>query len=287
MPNFEAIRLSLSIPTIGDLARELEDRQPASSRQEFLIEAFSRRIDFFHAGSLYHYVPAPTKTNIGSIISGFIGKSVNEKITAGPDELFAQTRTQRYKASFVSLDTSPDHQIVLFEKRSDVGNARNILDQLFSQFIRERQQFSWHVDVEYMSRAVNFWKRAKEFEGSITEISFEFLPPNGLKAEMALDKLKQVDRVAKQTTNAEISEYSLKNKAGQLRPQGSFVRDAINYIEQGGGKATMKNGRHTIYNSHNERVVLDSPELLMPRQAEPTKILGMADWLWSKLHGKN
>ncbi|SFQ60809.1 hypothetical protein [Donghicola eburneus] len=285
MPKFEAIRLSLSVPTIGNLAKDRKDREPKLSRQEFLLEAFSRRIDFFYAGSLYHYVPGPKETQIVSIISGFIGKSVSETVASGPDELFAQTRTKRYKASFISVDIAPDKQIILFEKRSDVGNSRNILDQLFAQFIRERRSLSWHVDLEFMSRAVDFWKLAKKHEGNITEISFEFLPPNGLKAEMALDKLKQVDRVAKQTTNAEISEYSLKNKAGQLRPQGRFISDAIDYIEKGGGKATMKNGRHTIYSSHDERVIIPSPETLMPRQAEPTKIMGIADWLWKKLNG--
>lgn len=282
MPTFEYLRLSLSVPTIGDLAREAQRNEPDATRREFLTEVFSSRHDFFYSGRLYTYVPFPESCQGPDIYAGFVGKPVEELVNAGPEELFALTKSKHYKASFLAIDVSPDQQVMAFEKRQDVGSSQRITAALLESHVTRRKGFSWHTDVEYLSTEKDFWMAAKEFRGQITEISFEFYPPNGLKG---FDKFKEFDRIAKQQANGQSSEYSIKNPDGAVAPEGGFVESAVEYASEGPGKITMKSGRKTLFSSRQARRTKDAHESLMPHQSEPTKILGLISYLFGKRNG--
>lgn len=282
MPVFEFLRLSLSIPTIGDLAKEDKREQPDISRREYLTEAFSHRRDFFYSGRQYTFVPCPNETQGPNIFSGFVGKPVVEMVNSGPEELFALTKAKHYKAAFLAIDVSEDQQIVSFEKRQDVGSAQRILQAMLEAVVRTRKGFSWHTDVEYISSEQDFWLAAKEYRGRITELSFEFYPPNGLRG---FEKFKEFDRIAKQQANGQSSEYSIKNTNGAVLPEGPFVESAVEYAVEGAGRITIKEGRRTLFSSKQARKTKDAPEIIMPRHSEKSKILGLIGWLFEKRNG--
>jgi len=279
MPVFQFLRLSLSIPTIGDLAKEDHRSEPDATRREYLTEAFSHRRDFFYSGRLYTFVPCHAEIQGPTIYSGFIGKPVVEMVNSGPEQLFALTKSRHYKAAFLAIDVSEDQQVVAFEKRQDVGSAHRILRAMLETVVRERKGFSWHTDVEYLSSEQDFWLAAKEYRGRITELSFEFYPPNGLKG---FEKFKEFDRLAKMQANGQSSEYSIKNPDGAVAPEGDFVESAVEYAAEGPGKITLREGRKTLFSSRQAKKTKDVPETIMPRQSEQSKILGLIVWLFGK-----
>ena len=279
MPKFEFLRLSLSIPTIGDLIKEDQRKQPDQTRRDFLTCLFSRRQDFFYRGRQFTYMPFPDDLQGPDAFAAYIGKPVEDFVNEGPEHLFALTKQKHYKASFVAVDVSPTEQLVAFEKRDDVGSARPILEAMFEHYVQQRKGYSWHTDVEYLSSQLDFWKAAKEYQGRITELSFEFLPPNGLKG---FEKFKNLDRLAKDQANGQSSTYSIKNKDAAISPKGDFVESAVEYASEGPGRIIMKEGRRILYNSKRSKKTKNAPESLMPRQGEGSKILGLIPFLFGK-----
>ncbi len=279
LPKFEFLRLSLSVPTLGALAIDGERREPETTRREFLELIFKNKIEFFYQGKLFTYAPSPNDIQGPDKFSGFVGKPVEELVSEGPEKLFALTRSKNWKASFLTIDVRPDQQVIAFERRNDVGSPHRIVEALIDHFVRQLQQTSWHVDLEYMSSPKDFWKAVDEYKGHITEVSFEFHPANGLKG---FETFKKFDKLAKQQANAEKSTYALKNESGAVIPKGEFVEEAVEYASEGGGGTKLKDGRKTLFSSKSAKKVTDVPETLMPRQGEPSKILGLIAYLFGK-----
>ncbi|MDX5595670.1 hypothetical protein [Pseudovibrio sp. SPO723] len=272
MATFEYLRLSLSIPAIGDLVSALDRKEPDISRQDYLKEAFSKRQDFFHMGTKYSYVPIYKDPEDSNLLSGLVGKPVVETVNAGPESQFALTKSEHYKASFLCIDTASDKQIVAFEKRSDVGSPKSILSSMLEHVVRDRKKTSWHTDIAFISDRNDFWAAVQEYKGQITELKFEFYPPNGLRG---MDTLRELNKEIVKETNGQSTEYTVKNKDGALIPEGDFVEEAIDYIAEGPGSASLKAGRKKVYNSSDSKKSKQVPESLMPRQCETTKILGL------------
>ena len=141
---------------------------------------------------------------------------------------------------------------------------------------REFAGFSWHVDIEYLQRVEDFWAAARENEGQITELVFEFHPPNGLGG---FDKFKELDKIAKQEANGESSSYSLQNRDGGIVPRGDFVESAAEYSSEGGGATILKRGRRVIFNSRRHKREIEVPQELMPTSGEVAKVLALLAFL--------
>lgn len=275
------MRLSLSVPTVGPLLDEKEQRRvPDQTRAEFLRTAFTERRDFFHRGKLFTYVPAPHETQQKDTVLGYFGKKFSQTVNDGPENLYRTKKTEFYRASVVAIDLRPDRQIVAFERRSDLGEATALLESFFSDFIRTSMTLSWHVDCEFISEERDFWTAVEHHRGEITEVSFEFYPANGVTG---FDSFKKFDKVAKETSNAESSKYSLVNSDGNLVPKGEIVESAVEYAHEGPGRVQLKSGRRVLYNSQKSKISREIPEEVMPREVEVTKLLGLAILLFSGL----
>ncbi|MGR3813259.1 MAG: hypothetical protein ACU0AU_04130 [Cognatishimia activa] len=279
MAKFQFLRLSLSVPPVGPLNLVDKNEEPRIVREEYLRNLFSNRFDFFHSGRLFSFVPSPSNQAGQPFLAGFIGKQVEEMVQSGPEELFAVTRNKHWKASFVAIDVRSHEQVVAFEKRQDVGASQAILNSLVESYGRSLETTTWHVDIEYIQRVADFWEAAKENTGIITELVFEFHPPNGLRG---FDSFKNFDRIAKQQANGDSSSYSVKNADGGVRPEGEFVESAAEYATEGAGGIKLKSGRKTLFDSRKSKKEDDIPESLMPRQGETAKILGLIDYLFGR-----
>lgn len=284
MATFEFLRLSLSVPVIGPLDNT-EETEPIVSRQEYLMEIFGERHDFYHRQSLFSFVPAMTDTLPDGVLAGFIGRQIKGHENAGPESFFALIPHKAWKAAFITIDTNKGEQVISMERRHDVGASHSILDNFFNSKLRDRKAFSWHIDTEYITGTEAFWSAVEKHRGCITELAFTFYPPNGLKG---FDKFKEFDRLAKQQTNSEKSDYTLKNSSGGVDPKGEFVEGALEYASEGAGQVVMKSGRKKIYSSRNSKKTDEIPESLMPRQGEDVKVSGVVENLKRTLNkGKN
>lgn len=281
MPKFNFVRLSLSVPTVGPLLVEGEGRrEPEMTRLEFLRAAFSERRDFFHRARLFTYVPAPPDAQQDHIVMGYFGKKFSQTVSDGPDNLYRSKTAEFYRASVVAVDLRPDRQVVAFERKYDLGEATPLLESFFLDYIRASKSFSWHVDCEFISEERDFWTAVEQHRGEITEVAFEFFPPNGVTG---FDSFKVFDKVAKESSNAESSKYSLLNSDGNLNPNGEIVASAVEYAHEGPGRVQLKSGRRVLYNSQKSRITREIPEEVMPREVEVAKLLGLALMLFAGL----
>lgn len=281
MAKFNFVRLSLSIPTVGPLLVETEGRRtPDRTRKDFLRAAFTARRDFFHRGRLFTYVPAPEDAQHEDTAIGYFGKKFSQTVNDGPDNLYRAKTTEFYRASVIAVDLRQDRQIVAFERRYDLGEATALLESFFSDFVRSEESLSWHVDCEYISEERDFWTAVDQHRGEITEVAFEFFPPNGVSG---FDSFKKFDKVAKEASNADSSRYSLLNPEGNLVPSGEIIEEAVEYAHEGPGRVQLRNGRRVLYNSQKSRITKEVPEEVMPREVEVTKLLGLVILLFSGL----
>jgi hypothetical protein len=278
LATFEFLRLSLSVPPLAALDSS-GSAEPQENRQSFIETVFSQRRDFYRGATLFSYVPVPSEALPAGILAGFIGKPSSAKLKAGPEEIFAQISLKDWNASFVVVDANEGAQVVAFEQRTNVGASLAIIETLFAAVVRERKSFSWHTDVEYITSTKAFKDAAKEYRGRITTLSFTFYPANGLRG---FDKFKEFDKLAKKQTNSELSSYSLKNSAGNVDPTGGFVKDAVEYANEGAGRTIMKSGKNIVYDSRRSKKTKTVPESIMPREGDLIKAAGAAIILHAK-----
>ena len=211
MARFEIYRLVLSVPRVGPLLDQREEPEPKQTRAAFLAEDFANRRDFFYGGWQMAYAPSPEEAQTETKFSGFVGRLATQTYGAGPDQLFYETKQRTWRASFLTVDISPDSQLVFFERRPDVGSGQKILRSLFDEITRKSKDVVWNVDIQYVWDENDFWQAAERYRGEITELSFTFAPANGLKG---FEKFKEFDKLAKSQANAERSNYNLKNRDG-------------------------------------------------------------------------
>lgn len=278
MAVFNYLRLSLSTPPVGELLVGERDN-PDVDRQEFLLNMFSARRDFFYSGKQYSYVPL-TVDRLSYRVVGLVGRPHEQTVNGPPESLFAPQQSKYHRAAVVVGDLSKEKQIVAMQYRHDVGSPERIITAIAEQFIRERKGFSWHVDVAYISYEREFWGAVNDYRGTITELRFEFFPPNGV---FGFDRWKEFNKKLLEQNNGGKSEYAIKNDDGGLDPKGEFVKEAIEYTSQGPGRAIMKSGRRVIYSSSSERQKAEVPDDLLPTASDRIAPLGLWDYVFSRL----
>lgn len=279
MAEFEFFRLSLSVPTLGPLL-EGEDRQePSLSRQEFLSTIFSIRRDFPHRGRMYVYAPTPKDAHQDNKIGGIIGKQVEQVVNSGPESLFAPEILSHWRIAYLGIDLKSDRQIVAFEVKNEIGSGTSLVQSLVESYVAsDRSKIHWHVDINPIVEESEFWEAVKELKGTIKELTFNFVPPNGITG---FESFKEFDKLAKRQANASSSAYTLKNEDAALMPSGETVESAAEYTSEGGGEIIIRGERRKIlYRSGSRKRLKAIPESLMPRLGEIAKMLGLLDLLF-------
>lgn len=230
---------------------------PARSRQEYLVDIFANRIDFEHRKKKLVYVPIGTEEGKeGPLMLGRIGRSISAVENAPPETGFEEITRPSWRAANVIIDTSnhSDGQKIAFQMHYNVGKPLPIAAHLIDHINSTNPDSGWHIEINPIIEHQSFWEAAQQYRGEITLAEFTFTTPNILALR---SKLNEELKNKRDQHNATSVTETLHNPKGNMELQVDDVKDAVEYISEGGGKAQLKVGRDTVYNSENETKLVE------------------------------
>lgn len=222
---------------------------PRKDRKDYLRKIFSSEWHFKHYATDMVYVPVTSaKDTKENFVFGRFGKRVLDRINEGPEKEFAFTQRESWRAANFILDVAnhPDGQKVAAQVNGDVGKPLAILSSLIGKINQSSPDSGWYIDINPITEKRDFWEAAKQYEGQITRAEFTYVTPNVLGIR---DKLNKRLKEYRENENAQTVSVTLTEPKGKLILNSDEVHDAVTYISQGGGKAKLKAGSKTIYDS--------------------------------------
>jgi hypothetical protein len=263
----------------ADLFSKLE---PERSRQQFLLDVFTKETRFEHWKRPYVYKPFPSVdvTVDATVAVGVIAKEHTVTIAGPPEEAFVPKEVEDWDTANVLIDASADQQIAAMQPT--VGAAVHIFRSLADHINANNPASEWMIAVNPVTTKEQFWGIAEKYKGHISEIDLSFAVPNIWGGQSETEKaLKEL----RTENNAQEVEVKIKNKDGQLNPDSERLRRSVEYIAQGGGTAKLRDDTHnTIFSSDNEEnIITTSIEPDFPIQGADA---GMIASLIKRLFGK-
>lgn len=234
------------------------DVPPKASRQEYLSTIFSDSIEFTHRGVDMVYVPIRKEADEdATFIFGRIGRKVRTVENSGPEESFEFSEHVSWRAANLVLDTSsdPDGQKIAMQDRVEVGRPLAIISSLASHVNSVNINSGWHLNVNAVTERQSFWDAVEKYKGQITRAEFSYVTPNVLGIRSELNKrLKQY----REQENAQQVTVTLLEPRGNLNLDTQEVKDAVDYISEGGGTAKLKAGKEVIFDSEDTDKAVNS-----------------------------
>ena len=237
---YHYLRLSLSVPPLLELKGAMLSMP---SRQEYLVEVFSNRIEFQYLKKRSVYVPIG---QVGLVMLGRVGRSVLSPTTSPPEADFVETSDPHWRAANVLINTGghPDGQKIAFQPK--VGKPLSITTELIKQ-VNEARHDAWFIEVNPVTDETSFWDAVSQHPEEITEARFTFSTPNVLGMDSDLnDELK---RKRDKHRASSVTETLYNPEGGLIIPKDKQVEDVMAYISKGGGKARLKAGPKVLFNS--------------------------------------
>lgn len=252
------------------------------TRARYLEDVFSVRIEFEHRGKQLIYIPISVdQITDGVVCSGRIGAQKSESINASPEKLFEPEVVTNWRASNFLIDTRnySDGQKIAMQHRPNVGKPLSILSSLVKRINETNIDSGWELAVNAITEKTTFWRAVKDFEGEITRAEFSYATPNVLGLRSTINK--QLQR-HKDHENANRVKVILENEKGALKLDSQEVKDAVEYISEGGGSTKLKVGAKTVYDSEDDEkaVTVDTEDQLGLEKQEVRR--GIIDRLFKK-----
>jgi hypothetical protein len=232
---FEHFRLSL----MPRPQRSLFDERGELSREEYLRDVFAKDRAFPHHGNDFHYLPEERGAWSPSAIIGRVGRKVQTEENLPPEEGFADTIHEGWKAVVIVVDPTDhkDGQKVAVEVRVSVGGTNALIKGLVSAINDSDDSSPYLIEVQPIFDPSEFWKWAKENKGDVTSVKFDLVAPNGLFG--ARNNLRDELKAANEQSGANEVVIELKNPDG-LRLDSEPIHEAVDYAESTGGRITGK-----------------------------------------------
>ena len=249
---YHYLRLSLLPKERPPILEAANAVPPARSRQQYLRGIFNERIDFEHWKRMLVYVPVGVEDGPeGPLMLGRIGRSIASTENAPPESGFEEITRPSWRAANVIIDTSdhPDGQKVAFQLHPNVGRPLPIAARLVDHLNEVNPDSGWLIEINLIKNQQTFWDAANRHRGEITLAEFTFVTPNILGIRSQLNKELKGKR---ERHNATSVTEALHNPKDNLDLDDAQVKDAVDYISEGGGKTKLKVGRETVYDSENE-----------------------------------
>lgn len=232
----------------------------ATSRQEFLKQIFSSRIDFKHWNKTLVYIPiGEAQLEGGPVMLGRIGRAVAAVENTPPESGFEETTHTSWRAANVLIDTRDhaDGQKLAFQYHANVGKPLPIASSLIEHINSTNQDSGWLIEINLITERDSFWDAVRRHKGEITAAEFMYVTPNilGIRSKLN-DDLKE----ARQKYNAVTVTETIENPKGNLKLEGEEIEQTVEYISEGGGKSKLKVGRKVVYDSDQEEKLIEIEE---------------------------
>jgi len=215
------------------------------TREEWLRLALREHFSFPHRKRDLHWVPQDTdKSSIVGLIQRTTKHARHEPPELGGTEVIAD----EWQGAYVVIDPTPhdDGQKAAVENDYKAGQPAALISSLVG-FINTRDDASYHIAVEPLFDAQEFWKFSAQHGNVLKWIKFDFVVPNMWGTRRDLDKDL---RDTGQQTGAQRVTVQLKGDDG-VSTQNDKVREGVEYVERGAGKLTARSLDGRSYDSEN------------------------------------
>lgn len=252
------------------------------TREGYLLSVFTEKRTFDHHGKEFFYVPIDSDDfGDGAVCSARVGAEREDIVNASPAEAFEPRYERTWRASNFFLDTRghTDGQKIAMQIRGDVGKPLAIVSSLVEKINADNPDSSWTLEVNAMVDKGDFWAAVREYKGSITSAEFNYVTPNVLGFR---SQINETLRHYREAENAQTVSVKLGNKNGNLDLDNEEVREAVDYISEGGGSTKIKAGRKEVYNSENEVKAIDVEAETSEDIVQPLARRGLLERLFRK-----
>lgn len=260
-------RFSLTERDQGDLF------QTSLSRQDFLRDNFKKTFRFSGWGGvslLYQYIQEDDE-----VIAGAICRWISEVSEANPDDPFAEVEGGRWLRAAFFFNIEDHQQVFAIEHNGAVGAPSSILSSLVKLVNTRSEGFPYHIEVAELNVKGSFRQAIESYPGPITTLSFRYVVPNPPDVEK--ETREALKKLGKHTGAEEVVER-LKSSSG-IKVDSDYIRDAVEYVEDGGGDVTAKDGGRVIFKSSQRVRTEDVSDELAPRGTPISGIASVVKWV--------
>jgi hypothetical protein len=232
---YDLIRLVLVSRDQTSLFERRSATGAALSREEWLRQVFGKEIVFSHRKIEFHYVPQSAEDD--RLVVGQVGRKVQAVENEPPEQHFAETRREHWRAALVIVDPShhEDGQKLACEARSEIGAPLGIIKSLCDH-INASADEPYVIEASSILDHQTFLDFERINRGDITSISFALNAPDvfGIRDDMTreLAELRDNEKARKVT-------ISLQNQDG-LKLDDDRVRQTVQYASDGGGEIVAR-----------------------------------------------
>jgi len=236
------------------------------SREKYIQDTFSKRIEFDHYTMPYSYIPVSSELGT-RIVVGKIGRAIKVPENSSPEEGFEEQLRDSWKAAVVAIDpgSGVDGQKVAMLREQKLGRTFSVLKSLVKELnIDISSPYTFEVMPIFSSQS--FWEFAKQNKGSITSLTFDFVVPNGIWNTDS--HIKEDLRSVREAMNAEEVITTFKSEKGIITDSPQ-VEEAMAYIDKGSGSAAAKtrDGKTFDSTTKSKRAIVEYERSASPRTA--------------------
>lgn len=259
VPRFELMRVSLA-PAEGppDLLVGADGSAPRLTRAEYLARAFGKRRTFLHQGKSYVFDPYEMPKGYAG---GYFSRENVFHGRAGPDEHYREKLMPSWELALAIIDLAQDSQVISVEFNNKVASPRPMLESFFKSLRPSEGFHSYRIDIRYLTNEETYWEVVSEYEGRITQIVFTFVPPNAFESKKEVAEFLQT---ATAQSHSDRSKHVYESQAGRIDPRAPLLAASAEVAMEGGGEATIRSGRKTVFTSSRARAGVDIDPTEMP-----------------------
>lgn len=223
------------------------------TREQWLRMALSEGFVFPHRKGELHWVPQGEDE--GSIV-GLIQRSIKHARHEPPELGGAEIIADEWQGAYVVIDPThhEDGQKAAVENDDKAGKPTALINSLAGA-VNGRADARYHIAVEPLFDANEFWQFSALHGNTLKWINFDFVVPNmwGTRGDLDRDL-----RETGQQTGAQRVSVRLKGDDG-ISTQNDKVKEGVEYVEKGAGTLTAKSLDGQPYNSKNAIKTTDIP----------------------------
>lgn len=252
----ELARMFLSLRSQKDAFERKNANGSEMNREQWLRLVFEESIDFNHQKSERYYVPDKKRDDRKDerIISR-IGRRSTIKEN-DPDDYLHEVQREQWKACLVIIDptTHADGQKVAIEVQGGVGSGFSNLESLVNSVNSRTPPEPYAIELNSITDQTSFWEYVDNNKGNVTSVTLEIAMPNMFGGSSSFEE--DAKRLRDKEKARRLRE-TIENPDG-LEPDTERMRDAVQYVTRGGGKAQARAKGVPGYDSTKNKKIVEA-----------------------------